>query len=135
MSGLLLDTHAIVWLAEGSPISEKARAAISEGLIADSVFISAISYWEIIRLSARGRISIRIPSLTWFDAFLSRTGFSALPLTPACGVDAALLPDIHRDPADRFLIATARVHDLILVTCDVHIRQYAEAGLVRIIVC
>ena len=134
MSGLLLDTHAIIWIAEGIPIAPKAKREIDQALHPGRVFVSAISAWEMAQLAVRRRIALTMVD-GWLDRLLARTGFSALPLTPECAVKAALLPAIHRDPADRFLIATAQVNDLVLITRDTAMLAYAEAGHCRAIVC
>lgn len=134
MSGLLLDTHAIIWIAEGKPIAPAVMHEIDKALHPGHVFVSAISAWEIAQLAVRRRIALAIVD-GWFDNLLARTGFTPIPLTPECAVKAALLPAIHRDPADRFLIATAQVNDLMLITRDAAMLAYADAGHCRAITC
>lgn len=135
MSGVLLDTHVIVWLAEKMEIRPEARGAIDRALTENAAFISVISAWEIAQLSARGRISMQPSAGRWIERFLAVTGCSPLPLTLESAIAAARLPPIHRDPADRFLIATAVLHDLTLVTRDSKILDYAKTGHVRAIAC
>lgn len=134
MNGVLLDTHAIIWIVEGMPIAPKARREIDKTLRLGQVFVSAISAWEMAQLATRRRITLPMTD-GWLDRLLLRTGFSALPLTPECAVKAALLPAIHRDPADRLLIATAQVNDLVLITRDAAMLAYAEAGHCGAIAC
>lgn len=135
MSGLLLDTHVVVWIGNKEPILPSARQQIEDAYAQSAVYVSAISAWEITQLAKRNRIAVTLPIDTWFSRLIAQTGFTALPLTPECAIDAALLPDIHRDPADRFLIATARRFDLTLMTRDKNIREYSNAGHVRVAVC
>jgi PIN domain nuclease of toxin-antitoxin system len=135
MSGFLLDSHVIIRLVEGVRLSTQARRRIERALHQNAVFISAVSAWEIVQLSVRGRVPIRASSHDWLQRIVDASGFVVLPLTADCAIDAALLPPIHRDPADRFLIATARIHDLTLATSDTDILEYAEAGVVRVLEC
>lgn len=135
MSGLLLDTHVAVWIGNGEPISVQAQRTIEEAYRQDAVHISAVSAWEITHLAVRNRINVTLPAQTWFSRLIAATGFLTVPLTVECAILAALLPQIHRDPADRFLIATAQLLDLTLVTRDADIHKYAEAGHVRICTC
>lgn len=135
MSGLLLDTHVIVWIGNKEPILPEAQRAIEEAYRQDAVYVSAVSAWEITHLAMRNRIRVTLPAETWFSRLISTTGFLTTPLTVECAVAAALLPPIHRDPADRFLIATAQLLDLTLVTRDRYIHKYAEAGHVKTRAC
>jgi PIN domain nuclease of toxin-antitoxin system len=135
VSGVLLDTHVIVWLAEKMEMRKEARAAIERALSENAAFISVISAWEIAQLSVRGRISMQVSPSRWIERFLAITGCSTISLTLESAIAAALLPPIHRDPADRFLIATAVLNDLTLVTRDTKILDYAEASNLRAIAC
>jgi PIN domain nuclease of toxin-antitoxin system len=135
MNGLLLDTHVVVWIGNGEPISQQAKSAIDQAYRQGAVYVSAVSAWEITQFAARNRIGFTAPVATWFDRMIAAMGFATLPLTPECAVAAALLPNIHRDPADRFLIATAQKMDLTLVTRDIDIRKYGDGGSVRVLVC
>jgi PIN domain nuclease of toxin-antitoxin system len=134
MSGLLLDTHVLIWIGDKTAIASQVQRAIDEAYRSDAVYVSAISAWEITRLAVRDRIRITSRPDAWFNRLVEITGFATLPLTAECAVAAALLPDLHRDPADRFLIATAQLLDLTLVTRDLGIRRYADAGHVRVLI-
>jgi PIN domain nuclease of toxin-antitoxin system len=135
VSGVLLDTHVITWLAGGMAIQAAAREEIGRAVTENTAFISAISAWEIAQLVVRGRVSMQMAPGQWIDQFLTATGCSALPLTLESAIAAALLPPIHRDPADRFLIATAMLNDLALITRDTKILDYAQTGTLRAIAC
>jgi PIN domain nuclease of toxin-antitoxin system len=135
VSGILLDTHVIIWLAQGTAIATEAQGEIHRASQEETVFISAISAWEIAQLAVRGRVSMQMAPGQWIDRFIATTGCSALPLTAESAIAAALLPPIHRDPADRFLIATAMLNDLALITRDTKILDYAQAGTLRAIAC
>jgi PIN domain nuclease of toxin-antitoxin system len=135
VSGILLDTHVIIWLAQGTAIATEAQEEIHRASLQEAVFISAVSAWEIVQLAVRGRVSMQMAPGQWIERFIAASGCSALPLTVESAVAAALLPPIHRDPADRFLIATAMLNDLVLITRDTKILDYAQAGTLRAIAC
>lgn len=127
---LLLDTHALVWLMEGDrrlcPAARRlAEAAAKEGLLR----VSAISVWEIATLESKGRISFDRDCQTWISEMLETPGLHLVPLTPEIAVQSTRLPGIiHGDPADRILIATARVLNATLLTADAKIGEYARTG-------
>ncbi|MGO9946782.1 MAG: type II toxin-antitoxin system VapC family toxin [Steroidobacteraceae bacterium] len=136
MSALLLDTHIWLWYAEGN--TEKLRKTSVKKLdaarVGDGLLVSAISVWEIGALSARGRIRLSIPLRDWAERALAVPGFRFAPLDAAAAAESALLPgDPHGDPADRFLIATARTQGVALATRDEHILHYAKSGHLRVV--
>ena len=101
-----------------------------------AVFVSPITAWERGLLSAKGRLRSPVQPLAWFERLVRDAQFSIAALTPSMLVDSWFLPDtFHNDPADRILIATARALDLILVTRDRPILEYADKGHVRAIAC
>jgi PIN domain nuclease of toxin-antitoxin system len=96
--------------------------------------VSAISVWEIGALSARGRIRLSIPLHDWAEKALAVPGFRFAPLDAAAAAESTLLPgEPHGDPADRFLIATARTMGLALATRDEHILAYGKLGHLRVV--
>lgn len=119
---LLLDTHIWLWWINQSEELSPAHTQIIEN--ADSVFVSAISCWEIMLLVQRQRIQLPLEPSEWFRLGLSSSGIACLPLTHAIAVHAALLESAHRDPADRFIIATALEHHLNLMSFDTQFPQF-----------
>ena len=122
---ILLDTHAWVrWLHPelGRPLPESLRDWLE--LSSDTVAVSVISCLEVAQLVKRGTLSLPLPLPTWFDAALTESGVDCLPLTPTLLHASTILPDLHRDPADRIIIATAQAYDAILVTADGAIQGY-----------
>jgi len=115
---ILLDTHAAIWiLRNDAALGKKARdvavAAADDGQLA----ISAISFWEIALLIAKGRLrSLDDPSET--RALMIRAGIREIPLTGEIAILAVQLDALHGDPADRFIAATAITHDATLMTAD-----------------
>jgi PIN domain nuclease of toxin-antitoxin system len=103
---------------------------------AASVFLSPVTAWEAALLARSDRIRLPATPLEWFEQLLQRPGVQLAPLEPSAAIDAVYLPGfIHGDPADRFLIATARLYDLTLVTRDRRILSYGESGAVRVLRC
>ena len=132
----LLDTHAAIWLDAGFPLVTTARTEIERAAADAGVFLSPVTAWEAALLVSKGRIRLPQAPFEWFEQFLQRPGMRLAPLEPWAAVDAASLPGmLHGDPADRFLIATARHFDLTLVTRDRRILAYAETGAVRALRC
>lgn len=91
--------------------------------------VSAISAWEIAMLVKKGRIDLGGPASNWFNKASDNPAWRNLPLDAETAMASVNLPgDLHGDPADRFLVAAARVHDLTLLTADRSILDYAKAG-------
>jgi PIN domain nuclease of toxin-antitoxin system len=127
---LLLDTHVWLWLNAGSPdLSRKTRDAINGAAAAGTLRIAAISLWEIALLASHGRIVLGKSIGLWLDEALADPGPGIDPLTPQIAIESYALPDVfHRDPADRLIVATARVANATLMTRDRRILDYAARG-------
>jgi PIN domain nuclease of toxin-antitoxin system len=116
---LLLDTHAFLWwLGDDPMLGPVARAAISDG--DHIVFVSAATAWEIATKRASGKLDAPGDIVDW----VSRNGFTGLAIEIEHAVLSAELPDHHRDPFDRLLVAQARLDRLTLVTADPRIVEY-----------
>ena len=122
---ILLDTHVWWWsLSEPENLSETALASIEEAKT-DQRFISSISIWEFAMMVEKKRIELKIAPDKWLSKAIGETGIIVLDLSPAIATDACSLPGgFHKDPADRIIVATARVHNLRLVTKDQKILEY-----------
>lgn len=133
----LLDTCAVIWIATNQPMSERARMSIEETLAdGDAVAVSAITAWELGLLSRKGRLPSTRPPLDLFNAFADADGIEVTEMSPEILIGSSFLPgDIHNDPADRIIIATARALDLTVVTRDRAVLDYAEQGYVRALAC
>lgn len=115
---ILLDTHALVWLDEGSPRLGPAAIALTDRALADEwLAVSAISFWEAAMLVAKDRLGLQMGLSVWRQALLDN-GLQELPVTGAIGIRAAGLPDFQGDPADRLIVATAMESAATLVTAD-----------------
>ncbi len=119
---LLLDTHALIWALEDSrKLSAKARRAIEDGR--NEVLTSAVSAWEIAIKSAMGRLTV--PSD--LDEAVEHAGFTPLPLAFSTAQRLKELPEHHRDPFDRMLIAQALDEQVPIVTADRKMSLYRVA--------
>ncbi len=113
----LLDTHVWIWsVTEPERLSRRARTALTRANV--ELWLSPVSLWEVLLLAERGRITLQGGGRAWIDAALARTPFRDAPLTREVAIVSRTLALPHEDPADRFLAATAAVHDLVLVTAD-----------------
>ena len=120
---ILLDTHALLWLAlDPAQLSKKAAAEIRKASVDGSLVISAITCWEVARLCARKRLAFTGTVSSFVEKLTGLT--TILPLTPAIAAVGAELPEEYpKDPADRIIGATALVHGIPLITKDVPIRR------------
>lgn len=134
---LLLDTCAIIWIATDQNIGSKAKAAMNAELQAnEKLRVSPISAWELGLLSAKGRLPSTRAPIALFKDVIATHGVRVEPLSPEVLVESSFLPGkIHADPADRILVATAREHDLTIVTRDRAILDYGAAGHVKTLEC
>lgn len=133
---LLLDTHIWVWYVEGdrARFSPRIEPLIEAAVARGEVFVSAISVWELAQLEALRRLELAQDVRTWVGAALSFPGMRLRGLTPSIAIESTRLPGaIHRDPADRIVIATSRLTGAAVVTCDRLILSYAREGHVRVV--
>lgn len=115
---LLLDTHMLIWAATNDPQLSIEAAMLIENP-ANEVFFSSASIWEIVIKSDKLPID---PSS--FRASLLHNGYKELPVSSEHALSVRLLPDIHRDPFDRIMIAQANVEGIAFLTQDGHALKY-----------
>ena len=117
-SGYLVDTHVLVWALENSArLSQEHRTILSRG---DRIFISPVVLWEIAVKGAKGKLRLTGD----IDGLLVEAGCLELPVTWEHAKRLRTLPQIHRDPFDRMLVAQAAVEQFVVLTSDKFIRQY-----------
>ena len=135
MERFLLDTHVWIWLQEGVPgVSPRLIATIDDARRHGLVYVSAISVWEIGNLTARRRIELQLPMEEWLRTALTTGNLQPLPLDAEIAMASTRLPGVlHNDPADRMLVATARRHDLTLVTHDKMLLKYGRQRLLKVL--
>jgi len=127
---LLLDTHIWLWLEAGSSeLSAAARGTIGHALGLGALRIASISLWELALLASRGRVTLGKPTNSWIAEALADPAPIIEPLDARVAVESCELPGtFHRDPADRIIVATARVIGATLMTRDRRILDYAADG-------
>ena len=127
---VVLDTHVWIWLMNGdTTLRPEAVALAREAARAGRLYVAAISAWEVAMLAARGRIVLTQDPLDWVRTSVARAGLVVDTLTPEVMVASTRLPgDLHGDPADRFIVATARSLGAVLVTRDRQILAYGAQG-------
>ncbi len=133
VSLVLLDTHAWVWLLNGSErLGPRAQKAIRGSLAEQAVLVSAISPWEVAMLVSKGRLVLDRDVGEWVQAALSLPGIRLEPISPEIAVASTRLPGtIHSDPADRMIAATARHLGSTLITADQLLLDYGKDGHIR----
>ena len=124
----LLDTHVLIWWLNDrkrlSPTQQKIVGAVHPG---EPLLVSDISLWEVATLHGLGRIRLALPLREWLDKATAPPLVQRHGISPAIAAEVAALPDsFHRDPADRILVATARVLGATLLTQD---RRIVDAAL------
>lgn len=131
---ILLDTHVWLWLLSGNPIlSTSFCQSVDRAQNYEGIIISAISVWEIGMLVARGRISLEMDCLDWVDQALANRGVKLIPLSPHIAIHSTCLPgNIHGDPADRILVATAFEEGAVLITCDQFLLEYGKDKFISV---
>jgi PIN domain nuclease of toxin-antitoxin system len=130
----LLDTHVWFWLVRGRDgrLTANTVARLEQAARGAPLGVSVISVWEIALLASKGRIGLGMPVHEWVDTALNRPGFTLADLEPAIAVESCNLPgEFHADPADRLLVATARLKNMVIVTRDNRILKYGRQGHVR----
>ena len=124
MRRILCDTCALIWLATGdAKLSRMARTVIRD---AELLCFSSISIWEIARKVKTGELEIPVSPTLFADMLVKQYGMKELSLDNAVMLRSSALPEIHKDPADRFIIATALLNDCVVATGD---RRFLEYGV------
>jgi PIN domain nuclease of toxin-antitoxin system len=120
---VLLDTHVFVWLAsDPGRLSKAARDLLAAPR--QSAAISLVTAWEIALLSKRGLLELPLDADTFIARAIRHHRLTELPLSRELILRSVGLPDLHNDPFDRILVATARARQITLISKDRKIAQY-----------
>jgi PIN domain nuclease of toxin-antitoxin system len=125
---LLLDTHAFLWLVDGSPkLSAIAGAALADPI--NDLFLSAASVWELAIKTGNNKLTLNDPLDVYVAKWTPVYQIDLLPIHAAHALGVGDLPDHHRDPFDRMLIAQSRIEGMTLVSGDSKLASYGLAIL------
>jgi PIN domain nuclease of toxin-antitoxin system len=133
MDGLLLDTHTLIWLVADDWLEPAAEYAIAAAQKRKQLFVSHITVWEAGLASQKSQIARRPnllgrPADVWFLHAVKQTGSKVFTISQKVALEASRVPAVYGsgDPGDCFLIPTARIHDLTLVTRDTRMIEMAK---------
>ena len=128
---LLLDTHVWIWaIEEPAQLGPKMRRVLLNASNPRSV--CTVSTLEIARLAWAGDLILQIPLDEWVERSLADLRADSIPVTHKIAVEAYRLPEaFHRDPADRQIVACARVHELTVATADARLLHYPHVATVN----
>ena len=119
---MILDTCVLLWLAEGGDqLSPAARERIES---APAVYVSSISAFEIAIKCRSGKLRLPVPAAEWFKGVVDHHELAVQPLDWDVCIAADELPPLHKDPCDRFIIATAKIRHMPVVTADASFAEY-----------
>jgi PIN domain nuclease of toxin-antitoxin system len=125
-SGVLLDTHVMIWWqADSGQLSARCRKGL-DGAV--DILVSPITFWELTMLVAKGRVRLDRPTSVWVNDFLSNERVRLAEFNPMIAVAAGELSDFHGDPADRIIATSAVSAGVPLLTKDSKIREWAKTS-------
>jgi PIN domain nuclease of toxin-antitoxin system len=125
---ILLDTHVLVrYMYNEGKLGKRTLSVIDRAVANDELVVSAISFWEVATLVAKGRLELDTTAAAFRDLAI-RNGVREQMLDGEIATLAGELPDAHGDPADRMLVATAIVRGLTLVTADAVLLDWKLRG-------
>jgi PIN domain nuclease of toxin-antitoxin system len=126
---LLLDTCALLWLvADQEMLSPKVKKEIEKN--PQSLFVSAISAFEIAIKCRNGKLELPLPPMDWFSEALDYHRIQEMPVTGSIAIASVQLPPLHNDRCDRIIIATAHLNSMKIVTRDSLISAYKQAKVI-----
>jgi PIN domain nuclease of toxin-antitoxin system len=114
---ILLDTHVAIWFTTDTKFGKRSTSIVEKAQAEDRLFISAISFWEMAMLISKSRLRA-LRSASEQRVKILAAGIEELPLNGEICILAGEFHNLHADPADRLITATAIAHDATLVTAD-----------------
>jgi PIN domain nuclease of toxin-antitoxin system len=126
---ILLDTCTLLWLvSDQDSLSQNAKKIIVKN--ASTLFVSAISGFEIAIKNRNRQYDLPLPAMEFYTNALEFHGIHEIPITGKIVIQSVLLPQLHNDPCDRIIIATSMMNSLKILTCDSLISKYKQADVV-----
>lgn len=134
---ILLDTCAAIYIMESQPMRQPAVDAIDEAYDrGERVFVSPITAWEAGMLASKGRFRSRYSPQRWWSLLVSLPQIALAELSPHVLLESSFLPgQIHRDPMDRAIAATARECGFTVMTRDAVLLDYGRQGHLSVLAC
>ena len=128
---IIFDTHTWIWSNSATDaLSNKVKKLIKK-TPTDQRAVASISIWEFAMLASKGRINVKIDPKIWLDNAIKKTGIRIIEISPEIAVESCNLPgDFQNDPADRIIVATARIENMTLLTKDRKIIEYPHVNAV-----
>lgn len=115
---IVLDTHTLLWMdRDDDSLGGEARRQIEDAWRTDGISVSAISFWEVAMLAQSGRVILPVAIEVW-RADLLQAGVQEIQIDGRIALLAVSLQSFHKDPADRFIVATAMNLRASLLTAD-----------------
>ncbi len=129
---IVLDTHIWIWAVIGSSkLLKSFQTHFEQASKIQDILISPMSIWEIGMLVEKNRIQVDMDVEDWIEQALDIPGIQLCPITPRISIHSTRLSgEVHGDPVDRLLIATAYEENAVLVTCDKKILKYAKGKFI-----
>lgn len=121
---VLLDTHVLVWAATTPERLGEGMQLLAD---ADRRVLSAVSPWELAIKQGLGKLTVGSDVRTWIRRVTRELALDHLPVTAEHAAAVEHLPDVHRDPFDRLLVAQAVAEDALLLTADDRLTAYGDA--------
>jgi PIN domain nuclease of toxin-antitoxin system len=120
---ILLDTHAAIWLTTDQGLGKRSRRIADKALGDDALAVSAISFWELAMLVTKRRLrALKSPGEQ--RSKMLAAGIRELPLTGEIAIIAGEIENLHGDPADRIIAATAIARNATLMTADANLLRW-----------
>ncbi|MEA3467623.1 MAG: type II toxin-antitoxin system VapC family toxin [Thermodesulfobacteriota bacterium] len=127
----LLDINVWLWMVEKPVSIPKKMVPIVNNSNNYPFALSAISVWEVAKKVSLGKLGLSIPITDWIKKATDSTYIQILPLSIQVSVESTQLPgEFHKDPADQIIVATARLHNLTILTADRLIHNYPHVKTV-----
>lgn len=131
---IVIDTHILLWWKLDDPLLRASYRDFLERANDGDIGVSTVSFMEILCLHDRGRISLPEPPERWIERILDDTRIRAIAISTEISIDAFRLPGtFHKDPADRIIVASARVYDCPILTQDgkiidyIHVKHFRDS--------
>jgi len=126
---ILLDTHTWIWSHSATKMLSDNVKELIRKRTTNQRAIASISVWEFAMMVAKGRINVRIDPKLWLESAIKSSGLNVIEISPEIALESCHLPgEFHKDPTDQIIVATARIHNLTLLTKDRKILSYQHVN-------